>query len=74
VAGRGRLWLGHRGGAGGPRVGLQSNGELGHAAGVTPGFRGHQDPGANIITRCARTKSYTYEDSWYRNKCHNMNI
>jgi hypothetical protein len=22
---------------------------------------GHQDPGANIISRCARTKSHTYE-------------
>jgi hypothetical protein len=35
---------------------------------------GHQDPGVNIITRCARTKSYTYDDSWYRNECHNINI
>jgi hypothetical protein len=23
---------------------------------------GHQDPGANIITRCAGTKSHTYDD------------
>jgi hypothetical protein len=30
---------------------------------------GHQDLGANIITKCARTKSYTYDDSWYRNEC-----
>jgi hypothetical protein len=37
---------------------------------VTAGFRGHQDPGANIITKCARTKSHTYDDSWYRNECH----
>jgi hypothetical protein len=41
---------------------------------VTLGFRGHQDPGANIITKCARTKSYTYDDSWYRNECHNINV
>jgi hypothetical protein len=24
---------------------------------------GHQDPGANIITRCAGTKSHTYDES-----------
>ena len=36
-----------------------------------PGFR---DPGANIITRCAETKSHTYDESWYRNECHNFNI
>jgi hypothetical protein len=41
---------------------------------VTPAFQGHQDLGANIITKCARTKSYTYDDSWYRNECHNINI
>jgi hypothetical protein len=32
-----------------------------------PGFR---DPGVDIITGCARTKSHTYDDSWYRNECH----
>jgi hypothetical protein len=37
---------------------------------VTPGFQGHQDPGANIITRCARTKSHTYDESWHRIECH----
>jgi hypothetical protein len=31
---------------------------------------GHQDPGANIITRCAGTKSHTYDDSWHRIECH----
>jgi hypothetical protein len=31
-------------------------------------------PGREIITRCARTKSYTYDDPWYRNECHNINI
>jgi hypothetical protein len=31
---------------------------------------GVQNPGANIITKCARTKSHTYDDSWYRNECH----
>jgi hypothetical protein len=28
---------------------------------VTPGFRGRQDPGANIITRCVGTKPHTYD-------------
>jgi hypothetical protein len=37
---------------------------------VTPGFQGHQDPDANIITRCARTKSHTYDESWHRIECH----
>jgi hypothetical protein len=31
---------------------------------------GVQSPGANIITRCARTKSHTYDDSWLRIGCH----
>jgi hypothetical protein len=31
---------------------------------------GVQNPGANIITRCAGTKSHTYEDSWHRIECH----
>jgi hypothetical protein len=30
---------------------------------VTPGFQGHQDPGANIITRCATIKYHTYDES-----------
>jgi hypothetical protein len=38
--------------------------------GVTPGFQGHQDPGANIITRCVGTKSHTYDESWHRIECH----
>jgi hypothetical protein len=37
---------------------------------VTPGFQGHQDPGANIITRCAGTKSHTYDESWHMIECH----
>jgi hypothetical protein len=41
---------------------------------VTPRFRGHQNPDANIITKCAGTKSYTYDDSWYRNECHIFTI
>jgi transposase InsO family protein len=41
---------------------------------ITPGFRGHQDPGTNIITRCAGTKSHTYDESWYRNECHTFTI
>jgi hypothetical protein len=36
-----------------------------------PGFR---DPGMNIITKCAETKSHTYDDSWYRNECHIFTI
>jgi hypothetical protein len=31
---------------------------------------GHHDPGANIITRCAGTKSHTYDESWHRIECH----
>jgi hypothetical protein len=31
---------------------------------------GHQDSGANIITRCAGTKSHTYDESWHRIECH----
>jgi hypothetical protein len=31
---------------------------------------GHQDPGANIITRCAGTKSHTYDESRHRIECH----
>jgi hypothetical protein len=41
---------------------------------VTPGFQGHQDPGANIITRCAWTKSHTYDESWHRIECHIFTI
>jgi hypothetical protein len=44
------------------------------SANVTPRFRGHQDPSANIITKCAGTKSHTYDDSWYRNECHIFTI
>jgi hypothetical protein len=36
-----------------------------------PGFR---EPGANIITMCAGTKSHTYDESWYRNECYNFTI
>jgi hypothetical protein len=41
------------------------------------GFVSHpvfRDSGVNIITKCARNKSYTYDDSWYINECHNINI
>jgi hypothetical protein len=51
---------------------MSQNDEMLHHA-VTPGFRGHLDPGANLIIRCA-SKSYTYDDSWYRNECHNIII
>jgi hypothetical protein len=30
--------------------------------------------GREIITNCAGTKSHTYDDSWYRNKCHIFTI
>jgi hypothetical protein len=30
--------------------------------------------GHEIITKCARTKSHTYDDSWYKNKCHIFTI
>jgi hypothetical protein len=35
---------------------------------------GHQDPGANIITRYAGTKSHTYDESWHRIECHIFTI
>jgi hypothetical protein len=38
-----------------------------------PGFKGPK-PGHEIITKCARIKSHTYDDSWYRNECHIINI
>jgi hypothetical protein len=39
---------------------------------VTPGFLGAPNPGTN--TMYARIKSHTYDDSWYRNECHIINI
>jgi hypothetical protein len=30
---------------------------------------GVKNPGANF-TKCARIKSHTYDDPWYRNECH----
>jgi hypothetical protein len=36
--------------------------------------QGFRDPSVNIITKCARIKFYTYDDSWYRNECHIINI
>jgi hypothetical protein len=35
---------------------------------------GHQDSGANIIIRCAGTKSHTYDESWHRIECHIFTI
>jgi hypothetical protein len=52
----------------------QAPGYVGHGSIVTPGFQGHQDPGANIITRCARTKSHTYDESWHMIECHIFTI
>jgi hypothetical protein len=36
-------------------------------------FRGPK-PGREIITKCARINSHTYDDSWYRNECHIFTI
>jgi hypothetical protein len=44
------------------------------AAGCHTRVSGHQDPGANIITRCAGTKSHTYDESWHRIECHIFTI
>jgi hypothetical protein len=38
-----------------------------------PDFR-VQNPGANIITRCAGTKSHTYDESWHMIECHIFTI
>jgi hypothetical protein len=35
---------------------------------------GHQDLGADIITRCAGTKSHTYDESWHMIECHIFTI
>jgi hypothetical protein len=35
---------------------------------------GVQNPGANIITRCAGTKSHTYDESWHKIECHILTI
>jgi hypothetical protein len=40
---------------------------------VTSGFLGVQNPGAKF-TKCDGIKSHTYDDPWYRNKCHIINI
>jgi hypothetical protein len=37
-----------------------------------PNFRGPK-PGHEIITKCARIKSHTYDDSWYINECYIIN-
>jgi hypothetical protein len=38
-----------------------------------PDFRDPK-PGREIITKCARIKSHTYDDLWYINECHIINI
>jgi hypothetical protein len=53
---------------------LASEGPYVNAEPVTPGFQGHQDPGVNIIIRCAGTKSHSYDESWNRNECHIFTI
>jgi hypothetical protein len=35
---------------------------------------GVQSSGVNIITRCAGTKSHTYDESWHRIECHIFTI
>jgi hypothetical protein len=60
----------------------QGSGELRRCDQLTAGpapqchtrVSGHQDPGTNIITRCAGTKSHTYDESWYWNECHIFTI
>jgi hypothetical protein len=37
-------------------------------------YLGAPKPRREIITKCARNKSYTYDDSWYRNEYQNINI
>ena len=39
-----------------------------------PRVLGVQSPGGNIITRCAGTKSHTYDESWHRIECHIFTI
>jgi hypothetical protein len=36
-------------------------------------YIGAPKPGLKF-TKCARIKSHTYDDSWYRNECHIINI
>ena len=52
----------------GPLYGIRLSGYTG--SGCHTRVSGHQDPGANIITMCARTKSHTYDESWHRMECH----
>jgi hypothetical protein len=42
-----------------------------NGGGVTPEFK---DPGVDIFTTCAGTKSHTYDESCYRNECHIFTI
>jgi hypothetical protein len=37
-------------------------------------FLGAPKLGREIITKCARIKSHTYDDLWYINECHIINI
>jgi hypothetical protein len=48
--------------------------EVLHEAKCHTRVSGHQDLGANIITRCAGTKSHTYDESWHRIECHIFTI
>jgi hypothetical protein len=64
-----RLGKRRRGGVG---QGVQAWGAVADDGGLS--HLGFRDPDANIITRCARTKSHTYDESWYRNECYNFTI
>jgi hypothetical protein len=67
--GDGDLGLGASGQGGELGAGARPHGpRLSH-----PGF-GVQNPSVNIITRCAGTKSHTYDESWHRIECHNFTI
>jgi hypothetical protein len=49
---------------------LHNSNATGNIAKCHTRVSGHQYPGANIITRCAGTKSHTYDESWHRIECH----
>jgi hypothetical protein len=54
-------------------VGARAHHNVGHHT-SHPGFRGTKTRAPNIITKCAGTKSHTYDDSWYKNECHIFTI
>jgi hypothetical protein len=65
----GAVWA--RGPVGAARRGRTMGKGTRASKGVTPGFR---RPNPSAIHMCARIKSHTYDDSWYNNECHIINI